>query len=390
MVSESCEFCEIVNRDDPEVREVYRDENVVAFFPTEPAVLGHVLVVPRRHVPDIWGLKPDEASQLSRTALLLADAIREAVGPEGLNVVQSNGDVATQTVRHVHVHLVPRWKDDAMGPIWPAETDYPEASKERAMLDVRAAVQRRRASAEPPLAPEDRRKHLDYLQAVVTRQSAASSSAKGWLLPIVTATFGFALTRGSWPLAALGMVAVVLFAYLDANYLRSEKQFRRLYNTVARSSRKVPLFTLDPVDAEEPMSDDAPAISKWKKAVRKYVPERSVWASWSIAPFYIALLLLGAGYWSCRRADRADTYPECTRLRATMHSTSNPDIQVTHRPVTVVPRMGAHGSGSHLAVCESITGDLVLAPAQDRDLRDPWVGAVAGQAPHMGQTDGLM
>lgn len=68
-----------------------------------------------------------------------------------------------------------------------------------------------RATAEAPLAPEDRRKHLDYIQAVVTRQSAASSSAKGWLLPIVTATFGFALTQGSWPLTALGMVAV-LFA----------------------------------------------------------------------------------------------------------------------------------------------------------------------------------
>ena len=91
------------------------------------------------------------------------------------------------------------------------------------------------------------------------------------------------------------MVAVVLFAYLDANYLRSEKQFRRLYNTVARSSRKVPLFTLDPVDADEPLPGYAPAVSKWKKAVHSYMPERSIWASWSIAPFYIALLLLGAG-----------------------------------------------------------------------------------------------
>jgi ATP adenylyltransferase len=295
VVSETCEFCEIVGRDDPDVREVYRDENVVAFFPTEPAVLGHVLVVPRRHMPDIWGLKPDEAGQLARAALLLADAIRDAVRPEGLNVIQSNGEAATQTVPHLHVHLVPRWKEDAMGTIWPVETDYPEKQKERTMLDVRDAVQRLMLSVEPPIAPEDRRKHLDYIQAVVTRQSAASASAKGWLLPIVTATFGFALTQHSWPLAALGMVAVVLFAYLDANYLRSEKQFRRLYNTVARSSRKVPLFTLDPVDADEPLPKDAPAMSKWKRALRTYVPDRSIWASWSIAPFYIALLLLGGG-----------------------------------------------------------------------------------------------
>ncbi|ACQ79755.1 histidine triad (HIT) protein [Beutenbergia cavernae DSM 12333] len=294
-MSEECEFCEIVDRDDPDVREIYRDESVVAFFPTEPAALGHVLIVPRRHVPDIWSLEPDEAADLSRAALLLADAIREAVTPEGLSVIQSNGDTATQTVPHLHIHLVPRWKDDAIGPIWPVGTDFSEVSKEAAMLDVRDAAERLRSFTELPIAPEDRRKHLDYIQAVVTRQSAASSSAKGWLLPIVTATFGFAITQHTWPLAALGMVAVVLFAYLDANYLRSEKRFRRLYDTVARSTRRVPLFTLDPVDADEILANDAPAMSKWKKAVHTYLPKWSIWASWSIAPFYIALLLLGVG-----------------------------------------------------------------------------------------------
>lgn len=296
-MSTRCEFCEIVDRNDPDVREVYRDENVVAFLPTEPATLGHVLLVPRRHVPDIWTLDPDLASQLSRASLLLCDAIREAMGPDGLNVIQSNGAAATQTVQHLHVHLVPRWDDDQMGPIWPAETHFPEASKDRACRDILGAAQRLVMSAEPPIAPEDRRKHLDYIQAVITRQSAASSSAKGWLLPIVTATFGFALTQPAWPLAALGMVAVTLFAYLDANYLRSEKQFRRLYNTVARSSRKVPLFTLDPVDADDPRPGDEPTKSKWARFVEKYLPERDIWASWSIAPFYVALLLLGVGVW---------------------------------------------------------------------------------------------
>lgn len=295
MVTDGCEFCGIIAGSDADAREVYRDEDVVAFLPTEPAVLGHVLVVPRRHVPDVWGLEPDEASRLSRAVLVLADGIRAAMKPEGLNVIQSNGDAATQTVQHLHVHLVPRWSGDAMGPIWPEETDYSEEAKDRAMLELRAAVAVLRASAVPPLAPEDRRKHLDYIQAVVTRQSAASSSAKGWVVPIVTATSGFALTRESWPLAALGLVAVVLFAYLDANYLRSEKQYRRLYNTVARASRSVPLFTLDPVDAEEPLPSGASAPSRWRRLFRTYVPERSVWLSWSIAPFYTALLVLVAG-----------------------------------------------------------------------------------------------
>lgn len=137
--SEVCPFCEIVQRDDPDVREVYRDEFVVAFFPTDPAVLGHTMIVPRQHVPDIWSVDEDTAGHLARATVRLAAAVREAVKPEGLNVIQSNGAAATQSVFHLHVHLVPRWEGDAIGPIWPQETDYPEVQKERAMAAVRRA-----------------------------------------------------------------------------------------------------------------------------------------------------------------------------------------------------------------------------------------------------------
>lgn len=289
-----CPFCEIVDRDDPDVREVYRDENVVAFFPTEPAVLGHTLVIPRRHVPDIWSLSTDEATRLSAVVLRLAEAIRAAVLPEGLNVIQSNGAAATQTIPHLHVHLVPRYEGDAMGPIWPQDTDYSEDRKDEALSRVKSAVASLQP-VEPEVSPEDRRKHLDYIQAVVTRQSAASASAKGWLLPVVTAVFGFALTQHVWMLALLGMVLIAVFAYVDASYLRSEKAYRTLYNAVSRSERMVPRFTLDPTDAHEPPCGDTPVASKWKALRDKYLPPRDVWTSWSIAPFYSAMLLLGLG-----------------------------------------------------------------------------------------------
>lgn|GEM_PF-78610 len=290
-----CPFCKIVAGDDPNAREVYRDEHVVAFFPTEPAVLGHVLLVPKRHVQDIWGLEAGEGAQLSAAVLRLSAAVRSALLPEGLNVIQSNGKAATQTVPHLHVHLVPRHTGDALGPIWPAETNYSETQKDDTLRRVRAAVDSLAQPAQPALSPEDRRKHCDYIQAVVTRQSAASSSAKGWLLPVATAAFGLALTQHVWPLAFLGIVAVILFAYLDANYLRSERAFRNLFNTVVRTERMVPLFTLDPEDAHEAPAAGALGDSGWKKFKRAYVPEWSVWQSWSIAPFYGALLTLGTG-----------------------------------------------------------------------------------------------
>lgn len=134
-----CAFCEIVRCDDPHVREVYRDEHVVAFFPTEPAVLGHTMVVPREHVPGIWSLPEETAAHLARATVRLAAAVRLAVEPEGLNIIQSNGEVATQTVFHLHVHLVPRWAGDAVGPIWPEETNFSEAEKDQTLAAVRRA-----------------------------------------------------------------------------------------------------------------------------------------------------------------------------------------------------------------------------------------------------------
>lgn len=76
-----------------------------------------------------------------------------------------------------------------MGPIWPPETDFTEYGEDDALRRVRAAVQSPPPAAQPELSPEDRRKHLDYIQAVVTRQSAASSSAKGWHLPVTSKRF---------------------------------------------------------------------------------------------------------------------------------------------------------------------------------------------------------
>lgn len=291
-----CPFCVIVAQDDPDVREVYRNEHVVAFFPDEPATLGHILVIPRKHIPSIWELDDTTSSHLAQAVALLSRAVRQAVEPAGLNLIQSNGEAATQSVPHLHVHVVPRNDGDAMGRIWPDETNYPEQAKQQAMLDVRRALKRSSDKISVPATPEDKRKHLDYLQAVVTRQASASAAAKGWVLPVVTATYGFALTQRAWPLALLGMLGLILFAYLDAHYLQTERRFRRLYVIVAQSVRSVPLFTLNPDDADDPSEagSDEPS-SRWRRFKRRYIPSRDIWYSWSIAPFYGALALIGLG-----------------------------------------------------------------------------------------------
>jgi histidine triad (HIT) family protein len=153
-------------------------------------------------------------------------------------------------------------------------------------------------SSEEPLIPvtsaEDRRKHLDYIQAVVTRMSAASTTTKSWLLPVVTATYGYALTKKADSVALLGIAAVLLFGFLDANYLRQEKAYRRLYDVVARGTRQVPPFSLDPSDADDPSGPTAGTLQRTRQLIRRWVPDRAVWQSWSIAPFYGALVIVGA------------------------------------------------------------------------------------------------
>lgn len=141
-VSPECPFCEIVDRADPDAREVYRDERAMAFFPTDPAVLGHTLVIPRQHVPDLWSLDEVTAKHLSVVTLRIAHAVRDALHPDGLNIIQSNGSAASQTVAHVHVHVVPRWDGDRIGRIWPPESSYSDAAIDNAWQELRSACQK--------------------------------------------------------------------------------------------------------------------------------------------------------------------------------------------------------------------------------------------------------
>lgn len=134
-----CEFCEIVASEEP-ARIVLRSKEIVAFFPLEPATLGHTLVIPTTHLPDIWSLNDGVAASLAVATVSVACAVRKAMAPDGLNIIQSNGQAATQTVPHLHVHVVPRWFGDDMGSIWPKETHWASRQKSEALQAIRDAL----------------------------------------------------------------------------------------------------------------------------------------------------------------------------------------------------------------------------------------------------------
>lgn len=120
---ETCVFCQIV-RGEARARVVLDDTGVLAFFPLKPAVIGHVLIIPKHHVANVWGLDVPTAHLLAGAALRVGRALQTALQPEGLNFIQSNGEAATQTVHHLHVHAVPRWANDPIVDFWPEESPW--------------------------------------------------------------------------------------------------------------------------------------------------------------------------------------------------------------------------------------------------------------------------
>jgi histidine triad (HIT) family protein len=134
-VTESdCIFCKIIAGELPG-QIVDQDERTVAFMDISPATRGHALVVPRRHARDLLEIEPDELAATALAAQRLAHRIHERLGADGVNLLNSCGRAAWQTVFHFHVHVIPRYADDPLRLPWvPAQGDAEEIAAVAATL----------------------------------------------------------------------------------------------------------------------------------------------------------------------------------------------------------------------------------------------------------------
>jgi histidine triad (HIT) family protein len=128
-----CVFCDIVAGTAPSAP-VYADDRVLGFMDVNPATVGHLLLVPRRHATYLADLDPDDGAALFRAAQDLAAALRaSSLRPEGTNFFLADGVAAGQEVFHVHLHVLPRRAGDGFGVR--AEFGHPD----RKVLDQQAA-----------------------------------------------------------------------------------------------------------------------------------------------------------------------------------------------------------------------------------------------------------
>ena len=139
MTPKACVFCEIVaGRTSAHV--VYEDEEWFAFLDIRPLFPGHTLLVPKEHHEAIWDLPDDLAQELTSRVQRVSVAVRDAMGADGIFNAANN--IVSQSVPHLHVHVVPRVRRDGLrGFFWP-RTKY-------ASDDEAAAVAQRISAALP-------------------------------------------------------------------------------------------------------------------------------------------------------------------------------------------------------------------------------------------------
>lgn len=132
-------FEKIIDREIP-ANIVYEDDDVIAFMDAFPIVKGHTLVVPKQPIENIFDLDEETGSKLMSVITKVSTAVRDAFQPAGLNVVQNNGAYASQSVFHLHFHIIPRYKEehDGFGYKWVSVEDENNTPEIRS--DLEAAI----------------------------------------------------------------------------------------------------------------------------------------------------------------------------------------------------------------------------------------------------------
>lgn len=128
MNKDDCIFCKIANGEIPSAT-VYEDSICRVILDVNPANKGHALIIPKEHFDNIYSIDAETAAKIFTIATEVAKAQKAELNPDGLNILQNNGEAAGQTVFHFHMHLVPRYIKDNVTMTWiPGKADTEELS----------------------------------------------------------------------------------------------------------------------------------------------------------------------------------------------------------------------------------------------------------------------
>ncbi|MBV9940030.1 MAG: HIT family protein [Acidobacteriaceae bacterium] len=140
METPSCVFCKIAGKN-LAAYIVYEDEEAIAFLDSHPLFPGHVLLSPLKHYETLLDLPPELAGSMMRKTQLLARAVQSAMEAEGTFIAINN--YVSQTVPHLHIHVVPRRRRDGLrGFFWPRQQYKDDAAREAARTAIQREIQK--------------------------------------------------------------------------------------------------------------------------------------------------------------------------------------------------------------------------------------------------------
>ncbi|MFO3701650.1 HIT family protein [Staphylococcus felis] len=125
-------FSKIIKGDIPSFK-IYENEYVYAFLDISQVSKGHTLLIPKKPSPNIYEADAETMKHIGEALPIVANAIKKAFNPDGLNIIQNNGEYASQSVFHIHFHLIPRYENDidGFGYHWEThENDIDDTQKE--------------------------------------------------------------------------------------------------------------------------------------------------------------------------------------------------------------------------------------------------------------------
>jgi histidine triad (HIT) family protein len=133
VAEDDCIFCKIIAGELP-AEKLDEDEDTLSFMDINPWTRGHALVIPKQHATDIHEISEETLAKVLAAAKRLAGKARDNLGADGINVLNSAGQAAWQTVFHFHVHVIPRYEDDPLRlpgqPMQPEEGELAQVAAE--------------------------------------------------------------------------------------------------------------------------------------------------------------------------------------------------------------------------------------------------------------------
>ena len=114
---EDCIFCKII-KGEVDCFRIYDDQDLIVILDKFPNNIGHSLIIPKKHVKNIFELDDNLSGKILKTASRVARAIQNGLKSDGINLLQNNNEAANQTVNHFHMHVIPRYFGDTVEIKW--------------------------------------------------------------------------------------------------------------------------------------------------------------------------------------------------------------------------------------------------------------------------------